>query len=67
MGWVSRVVWLLKTAGCRVDSVVGFFGHNSQCAGSAIPFMPCCTHDFTSVTREEVGIVLPRALLEGIR
>lgn len=54
-------------AGCRVDSVVGFFGHNSQCAGSAIPFMPRCTHDFTSDTREEVGIVLPRALLEGIR
>ena len=57
-----------NTAGVTwVDGVLGFLGHNSRCAGSAIPFMPCCTRDFTSDKREEVGIVLPRALFEGSR
>ena len=45
----------------------GFFGHKSHCAGSAIPFMLCCTHDFASDKCEEVGVVLPRALFEGSR
>lgn len=64
------MVWCLKTgrAGTtQVDRVPGFFGHKSHCAGSAIPFMLCCTHDFASDKCEEVGVVLPRALFEGSR
>lgn len=66
---MSRAAWCVETGSASTAWVDGFQTASplttASGVGDAVPFMLCCKYDFVFEKCEEVGVILPRALVEG--